>query len=274
MKKPSRFPVFTSRAAVLACLLGAGLATGLVGCGDRTTDLEYLQRAREYQAKQDWSASVIELKNALRKNPDNRDARLLLGQIYVTTGNGAPAEKELLRARDLGAARDVWLVPLARAYMLQDQNQKVLDLTLDTADAPATQAGLLALQGLSALALAQPDVARGLLSRALTLQSGQVDALLGLSELALIGRNYSEADDFASQASAGAPDDLRPWFIKARLRRLQNDDPGALKALQQVLTLQPQNATALLERAEIRIAQGQQDEALADVEVVRKRLPN
>ena len=91
MKKPSRFPVFTSRAAVLACLLGAGLATGLVGCGDRTTDLEYLQRAREYQAKQDWSASVIELKNALRKNPDNRDARLLLGQIYVTTGNGAPA---------------------------------------------------------------------------------------------------------------------------------------------------------------------------------------
>ena len=32
--------------------LGIGLATGITGCGDRTTDVEHFQRAQEYQTQQ------------------------------------------------------------------------------------------------------------------------------------------------------------------------------------------------------------------------------
>ena len=274
MKSRYRLLTLPLRALVLGCCLGVGVTTGLVSCGDRTTDVEHVQRAREYQTKQEWQAGVIELKNALQKNPENRDARLLLGQIYVETGNGAPAEKELQRAQELGAERSAWLLPLARSYLLQGQNQKVLELTPEESDSPATQATLQALHGLAQLALGQPDAAKTSLDQALKLQPNDLDALLGLGQLALINRNYSEAEAFASKASEQNPDDLRPWFIKVRLHRLQNDDPATLKALQRILELQPENAAALLERAQILIAQGKQDEALADVETVRKRQPN
>ena len=276
MKFQSRYRLstFPLRALALGSCLGVGIAAGLAGCGDRTTDVEHVQRAREHQAKQELPASVIELKNALQKNPENRDARLLLGQIYVETGNGAPAEKELQRARELGAGRDAWLLPLARAYLLQGQNPKVLELNPEATDPPALQATLRALQGLASLGLGQPDAAKTSLEQALELQPDDPDALLGMSQLALVNRNYSEAEAFATRASERDPRDIRPWFVKVRLHRLQNDDPAALKALQQILERQPQNAAALLERAEILIGQGKQDEAMADVEAVRKRQPN
>lgn len=274
MKFSYRLSTRPLRAAALGCCLGIGMTMGLAGCGDRTTDVEHVRRAREHQAKQELQASVIELKNALQKNPENRDARLLLGQLYVETGNGASAEKELLRARDLGAGRSDWLVPLARSYLFQGQNQKVLDLAVERGDPPGPQATLLALQGLAGLALGQPDAARTSLTRALELEADNPDALLGMSQLALVNRNFSEADDFANRASERDPRDVRPWFVKVRLHRLQNDDPAALKALQHILELQPNDAEALLGRAEILIAQGKQDEALADVETVRKRQPN
>lgn len=262
------------RAAARNICLAVGLAVGVAGCGDRTTDVEHVQRAREHQAKQELQASVIELKNALQKNPENRDARTLLGQLYVETGNGVSAEKELQRAKDLGAERNAWLIPLARAYLLQGQNQKLLNLALEANDPAALQATLLALRGLAEMALDRPDDAKNSLTRALELQPDHPDALLGMSQLALINRNYSEAENFASKASERDPRDVRPWFVKVRLSRIQNDDPAALKSLQRILELQPRNIAALLERAEIAVTQGRLDEALADVEDVRKRQPD
>lgn len=261
------------RALALGSCLGVGIVTGLAGCGDRSTDVEHIQRARAHQAKQEWSASVIELKNALQKNPENREARLLLGQIYVETGNAAPAEKELQRARDLGAGREAWLLPLARTYLMQGENKKVLALNPEPTDSPALQATLLALHGMAALGSGQPDAARTHLNRALELQADDLDALLGMSELALVNRNYSEAETLAGRAAERAPRDVRPWFTKLRLHRLQHDDPAALKAVQQILERQAQNASALLERAEILISQGKQEEAMADVEAVRRQQP-
>jgi len=274
MKSRDRLSTLPLRALALGCCLGIGSVTGLVGCGDQTTDIEHIQRAREYQNKREWQASVIELKNALQKNSKNQDARLLLGQIYLETGNGASAEKELQRARKLGSERSDWLLPLARAYLLQGQNQKALNLTLEASDPPEMQATLLALHGLAGLALGQPEAAKANLDQALKLQPDNADALLGLGQLALTNRNYSEAEAFANKASEQDQNDVRPWFIKVRLHRLQNDDPAALKALQHILELQPKNALALLGRAQILIAQGKQDEALTDIEAVRKRQPN
>jgi tetratricopeptide (TPR) repeat protein len=50
-----------------------------------------------------YSAAEIELKNLLQADPNQAEARVLLGQIYLRGGNGAAAEKELRRALDIGA---------------------------------------------------------------------------------------------------------------------------------------------------------------------------
>ena len=53
-------------------------------------------------AKKDTRSAIIELKNALQISPENANARTLLGQIYLSSGLGANALKELQRAKDLG----------------------------------------------------------------------------------------------------------------------------------------------------------------------------
>src|SRR5258706_4425732 len=47
-------------------------------------------------------AAVVHLKNALQRNPQEAEARYLLGTIYNESQQGAPAESELRRANELG----------------------------------------------------------------------------------------------------------------------------------------------------------------------------
>src|SRR5258708_29306235 len=70
------------------------------------TEPERLQRARSFRDEGKLQASVIELKNVLQKNPDNAQARLLLGEVYLDLWQSPNAEKGLLKAKQLGAAED------------------------------------------------------------------------------------------------------------------------------------------------------------------------
>ncbi|HNO35890.1 MAG TPA: tetratricopeptide repeat protein, partial [Nitrospira sp.] len=73
----------------------------ITGCDRDKTDVEYVEQAKHYQDAGEMAKAGIELKNALRVNPNNGEARRLLGMLYLTIGNGEGAEKELRRAVDL-----------------------------------------------------------------------------------------------------------------------------------------------------------------------------
>jgi Tfp pilus assembly protein PilF len=107
------------------------LVAGSAGCDDTSlTVAERLQRADEYRSSGDLTAAIIEIKNALQKNPESAAARFLLGEIYVDIGDGASAEKELVVARDLGIDRESVLKPLGRAWLLQQKFIEVLEQIL------------------------------------------------------------------------------------------------------------------------------------------------
>ncbi|MBV5324209.1 MAG: tetratricopeptide repeat protein, partial [Rhodospirillaceae bacterium] len=81
----------------LALALALAASVALYGC-DRVsglTEQEHIQRAKDFEDKGQLKGSIVELKNAIQKNPDSPQARLLLGQVYLKVGMGAEAEKEL-----------------------------------------------------------------------------------------------------------------------------------------------------------------------------------
>src|SRR3546814_20865342 len=62
----------------------------------------FLERAQQLFEEGDLPAAGVELKNALQRDPNDAEARFLLGRIHLKLGDARSAEKELLRARALG----------------------------------------------------------------------------------------------------------------------------------------------------------------------------
>ena len=86
----------------------------------------YYDDARAYLKKGDINAAIIQLKNAIRADESNVDARFDLAAIYLSRLDGANAEKELRAALAHGMARERALLPLAQALLLQNKVEALL----------------------------------------------------------------------------------------------------------------------------------------------------
>ena len=73
----------------------------VAACSKEADSQKYLESAKKASANNDTKGAVIELKNALQKNPENAEARAQLGKLYIKQGDPASAEKELRKAMQL-----------------------------------------------------------------------------------------------------------------------------------------------------------------------------
>ena len=115
-------PINLSPAAGFAILSLVGL---LAGCGAKPEAM--VASARDYLAKNDRPAAIIQLRNALQKNPDLAEARFLLGRALFESDDYATAQKELRRARELGYPADDVIPLLAETMLRSGEFKKVID---------------------------------------------------------------------------------------------------------------------------------------------------
>ncbi|MGB5672295.1 MAG: tetratricopeptide repeat protein, partial [Sedimenticolaceae bacterium] len=80
------------------------LVLGLQAAIASTAD-EYIEEAQAFVVGGEIKSAIIQLKNALQSDPSSVRARVMLGSLYLRTGDGAAAAKEFGRARDLGAPK-------------------------------------------------------------------------------------------------------------------------------------------------------------------------
>ena len=118
MKRP-----FALRSATLTVALLAGL---LSGCGGDKPDT-LIASGKDYLAKNDSKAAVIQFKNALQQNPNLGEARFLLGKALQESGDPRGAEIELRKAFDLKYAPEQTIPLLAQSLLAQGQAKKVID---------------------------------------------------------------------------------------------------------------------------------------------------
>ena len=86
----------------------------LAGCGQEQP-AALVASAKDYLAKKDGRAAVIQLKSALQKEPDLAEARFLLGRTLLEGGDAVSGEVELRKALDLKYPKESALPPLVRA---------------------------------------------------------------------------------------------------------------------------------------------------------------
>lgn len=264
---------FTIKRTMSLTAMAAAIALGssLAGCGKQDVE-KLLAEAKQYEQKGEHKAAVIQLKNALQKNPDDRDVRYLLGTIYLKTGDGPSAEKEIRKAVSLGMDVAQALPDLARSLSLQGQFQKVLDET-QGADYKGN-AALASLRGNAYLSLGKKDQARESLEQALQARPDYPEALIGLARLALSQGDVAGANRLIAQATTKNSQHVESWLFKGDLERAQSRVDEALAAYGQVLKIKPGDAAAHIARAYVEIGSGKPQEAQADIDAAKKSNPN
>lgn len=265
---------FTGKARNRILALSLGLV--LTGCDlfHEATDAEHVAKAKEFLDKHDYRGSSLELKSALQKNPDNAEARRLLGEVYVTLVNGPAAEKELRRAMELGVAKESVLLPLAEALQLQGKSQQILDeidvpSSLDVKD----RAALTAYRGNAWLAMRKPDKARAEYEQALAIDDRSALAHLGLAALAVNDKELDQAEQFISKALEAEPDLVKAWSFKAQLEQAKGESEQAEASYGKAIELGRTNYVDRANRALLRIALKKMDGAKEDVNVLKKEAP-
>ena len=241
----------------------AGLAI-VAGCDEQggTTAAEHLQMARDHLVAGKPRASVIEIKNALQVDPENADARLMLGEVYLDLNDPLSAEKELLRAQDFGIAQERVKVPLGQAWLMQGEFQKVLDeVGIDSETAPADRADILVLRGNASQGLGELADASENYENALREQPGKSDAILGLGMLALSKEDLEAARGHLERLQETAPDDYRTTLLIGDIATSEGDYVASEAAYQKVLDARPHDLRAEMAVTWAKIQNGKVEEA-------------
>ncbi|MFZ6843184.1 XrtA/PEP-CTERM system TPR-repeat protein PrsT [Undibacterium sp. RuTC16W] len=259
----------SKRTSIAILSASAVLIASLGACSKTQSTEKLLADAKQYQQKGDSKAAIIQLKNALQKDPDNKDARFLLGSIYNETGDALSAEKEIRKAISLGISQNLVVMDLAKALLAQGQFQKVLDET-DKDPKSKTDAQLLSLRGNAFLALGKTTEAKAAFELALKDKENYPDALIGLAKQAFASRDVASTNDYANLAVAKNPQNTAAWLFKGDLMRIQGKLDDALAAYGETIKLQPENVQALLVRANLQIGLKKFEDAKKDIDAAKK----
>lgn len=266
----------TQHNARLITLLILALSSPLGGCDAtaRLTEQEYIQRAKDFEDSGNLKSSIIELKNAIQKNPDSPQARLLLGQVYLKAGMGAEAEKELGQAVRLGVKPESIKPQLGEALMLMGEYARVLD-EIHPADqtSRANLARIYQIRADAMLKKGQLKDACKLFQLSFEIDTTNPPTFWGLAQCAVAEQDPVKAREWLDAALKLNSRQAKTWIYIGDLEQLNKNSDTALAAYSKALQSEPANQTALTNRATLNVALGRLETAEADVKKITQLAP-
>lgn len=255
---------------VLTALL---LSWSLAACGDKPQTL--LASAKDYLAKNDNKAAVIQIKNALQGAPDWSEARYLLGTTLLDSGDPVGAETELRKALALKYPQDLVIPPLAKALLAQG---KVKQLTQELAGAelqqPAAKASLqMSLASVYAMQ-GQREQSQAALDAALAVLPDYAPAVLAKARQKAAQGDVQGAMALVDEVLARTPGSHEAWILKGNLLAYaEKQHDQALVAYRKALAIKPDLEAAHAAIVVLLLRQSQLADAAAQIEQLKKVAP-
>ena len=265
--------VFVSRARGLAASFF--LIVLLSACGGDKPDA-MLASARDYLAKNDPKAAVIQLKNALQKNPDLPEARYLLGLALIRDGDAVGSETELRKAMALKHPDELVLPSLAQAMLAQGQYKKLTDEFSQSELKQATaQADLKTSLASAQAAQGKRELSQAALKAALLADSGYAPALVFQARDKAAQRDFDGALASVESIIASAPANQEAWKLKGDILLLgKGKVEEALVAYRKSVEVKTDYAEGYAAILTTLMRQGNLDGAAKQLELLRTTSPN
>jgi putative PEP-CTERM system TPR-repeat lipoprotein len=281
----------------------------LAGCGADSPQ-SLIASGKEYVAKRDHKAAVIQFKAALQADPSLKEARYLLGKALLDSGDPTAAVVELSKAFDQQADSNLVVPALARAIGLTGDHKKVVNLYGDMqlsekraqAALKSTVAGAWGALGnrtktdaaLAASLEAEPDygpalilqarilggqrdfdAAAALMNRVLSKEPELYEGWLLQGELLWV----SKGDRTASEAAFRKALSVEPAFVPSHLALINSglrarDIPAAKAQAEQLRAVMPQHPLTQFVAAQIAFFDKDYVKARDLVQQLLKMAPN
>ena len=262
-----------SKHAVVMTALALSLF--LAGCGGGSTE-SMLTSAKEYLAKNDNKAAIIQIKNALQKNPDSPEGRFLLGSALLKGGDPANAEAEFRKALALKHSPDQLVPELARAMLSTRQYKKLTDEFSNTQlTSPRAKAELQVILGSAYSEQGKKDLYQAAMAAALVAEPGFAPALVAQAHQMSVVKDFDGALALADEIIAKTPNSAEAWKLKGDILYFTKNQPKeALLAYRKVIEIRPELVLGQSSVMTVLLGTGDLDEAAKQLEALKKLSPN
>ena len=235
---------------------------------------DHLAAARDALQAGDLKTAAIELRNAVRDDPQNAATRFDLARVELQLGDPVSAERDARAAALRGLDSRRALPLLGEALLAQNRAEDVLKEMRPKGEDKALDAEVMVLRGEAALRLGRPADAASSFKEAETLDPSAVPAWIEDAKLAIGRGDTAGALERVERALAAQPRAMEALVLKAALLRQTGKGEAALALLDQVIAEQPPALPARVERANQLLSAGKLEPARADIDAVLALTPN
>jgi putative PEP-CTERM system TPR-repeat lipoprotein len=234
---------------------------------------DYLSDARAALKKGDVREAQIDLRNAVKSDPQNGEAHYLLGRVSFELGDPVAAEREATAALDRGFDPQLGSRLLGQALLAQNKFDVLLQQLKPGGKDANLDATILVFRGYAEAGLKHIDQALQAFKDAEQKAPNTVEPLLAEARLLESRGDLDGAAVKIDRAISVQPKSAEALLAKSQLLRAKGDLNGALAALNELLTDQPSVMQARLDRASLEIGLNKSDLATQDIAAVLKATP-
>lgn len=246
--------------AALAVALGASTQPGW--------SADYLTNAKKALEKGDLRTAQIELRNAVRSDPQNADARFLLARVQLELGDAAAAEQQAREAQARGYDKFQTTGLIGQAMLVQGHIKELLNELQPKGDDPRVDSEIMVDRGAAQVSLGEIDEAQKSFGQAQKLDPKNIQTWLAGARLAIARGDRDAALSQLEHALTLDAKSVDARVMKAQLLLQARDIDGALKLVDAVISDSPPAIPARVLRSNIMIAQGKFEQAKADDDAV------
>jgi putative PEP-CTERM system TPR-repeat lipoprotein len=245
----------------------------LSGCLGNSPE-QFLVAAKLDIEKKNNGAAIIQLKNALQKNPSLPEARFLLGQLLLESGDVGGAVIEFGKAEELGFSTDKLVPKLGQTLLIQgkfdkivaDYGQLKLQSSQDMSDLQTSLASAYA-------ALGKPMLARERVELAIAADPSNIRAQLIRGRLMVASDGVKKALTALEVVLNQSPNSADAWQLKGELLSYSGQIDLGIKAFQQAVQLDKNNIVAHTAALSLLMSKGDIDGAKKQLAALRAAKP-
>ncbi len=219
----------------MSCFINTANAQNDDAFGEAPDPVRLFERGQNAHARNDLDKALEFYDEAIKVRPEFPEAEFQRANVLVALKRPVEAESGFRRAIEL---RKDWALPRSAL-------------------------------GALLVSLNRDPEAESTLREAIRLDAQSNLALRMLADIRLRAGDAKEALKLAQLATGDKEAPVGTWLLRALAERKTGDMPAALASLDHILQIEPLHLSALMERAEIRLAVGEKEHALDDLKTAQ-----